>query len=62
MNDKLRFQPSTEHCERTGKLSYASRSAATGSRRSRRNKGRKMRAYLCEFCHCWHLSSEAFSR
>lgn len=47
----------TGHCETTGKLSYASRHAAAESRGKRRNKGRKMRAYLCEHCHCWHLST-----
>jgi len=62
VSDVLRFQPRIDHCEVTGKLSYGSRSAATGSRGSKRNKGRKVRAYFCPFCHDWHLSTEAFSR
>jgi hypothetical protein len=47
----------TGHCERTGKISYASRNAATASRGNQRNKGRRMRAYMCPACHCWHLST-----
>lgn len=47
----------TGHCDRTGKISYASRAAATGSRGKQRNKGRRMRAYLCPTCHSWHLST-----
>jgi hypothetical protein len=62
VNDALPYQPRVDHCERTGKLSYGSRAAATHSRGNRRNKGRKMRAYECPVCHFWHLSSEAFSR
>lgn len=48
-------------CE-TGKIRYASRGAAARSRGARRNHGRKMRAYLCPFCHGWHLTTEAFIR
>lgn len=62
MTDQLPFQPRVEHCDVTGKLSYASRHAATGSRGNHRNKGRRMRAYFCNHCRCWHLSSEAFAR
>jgi uncharacterized protein YlaI len=44
---------SLPQCPETGKLSY---------RGSRRNKGRKMRVYMCEHCHRWHLSSEVYAR
>lgn len=47
----------TGRCERTGKISYASRAAAAGSKGKQRNKGRRMRAYMCPACHCWHLST-----
>lgn len=52
----------TGHCGTTGKISYSSPAAAAASRGNRRNKGRRMRAYLCEHCHCWHLTTEAFVR
>ena len=42
----------------TGKIAYASRHAATNSRGNVRNKGRRMRAYFCDRCHCWHLTTE----
>jgi hypothetical protein len=53
---------SLPQCPETGKLSYPSRDAAAQSRGSRRNKGRKMRVYMCEYCHRWHLSSEVYAR
>lgn len=41
-----------------GKIAFTSRHAAQASRHARRNKGRRMRAYLCERCHRWHLTTE----
>lgn len=52
----------TGRCETTGKISYASEHAAKGSRGRRMNHGRKMRAYLCNHCRRWHLTTEAFKR
>lgn len=46
----------------SGKIGYTSKHAAGGSRGKRRNQGRRMRAYLCPTCHCWHLTTEAFVR
>lgn len=41
----------------TGKIPYGSSDAAAHSRGKVRNKGRRMRAYLCPSCHAWHLST-----
>jgi hypothetical protein len=46
----------------TGKITFGSRAAACHSRKSGRNQGRKMRAYLCQQCHQWHLTTEAYVR
>lgn len=46
----------------SGKTRFLSRHAATTSRGARRNKGRRMRAYLCPHCHGWHLTTEAYQR
>lgn len=46
----------------TGKSRFSSRHGATRSRGAKRNKGSKMRAYLCPHCHGWHLTTEVFHR
>ena len=43
----------------SGKIVYASERAAKKSRDLRMNKGRRMRAYYCQLCHGYHLSSHA---
>ena len=42
----------------TGKLRHTSRTAAHSFLRMGKNKGRRMRAYLCPDCHGWHLTSD----
>jgi hypothetical protein len=46
----------------TGKITFGSRDAANHSRKSGRNEGQRMRAYLCNLCHQWHLTTERFRR
>jgi hypothetical protein len=42
----------------TGKLGYTSADSARRSKGLRRNKGHRMRAYLCPLCHDWHLTTQ----
>lgn len=48
-------------CETTGKVRFGSRGAATKTRSARRNKGHRMRTYLCPDCHGWHLTTQGAS-
>lgn len=41
-----------------GKLPYASEHAARKARGGNRNKGRRLRAYRCDSCGLWHLTSQ----
>lgn len=43
---------------RSGKTMFTSQAAAAASRKARRNKGHRMRVYLCDDCHCWHLTTK----
>lgn len=45
-------------CDATGKVRFGSRGAATKNRSARRNKGHRMRPYLCSSCHGWHLTTQ----
>ena len=43
-----------------GKNSYPTKALALSINRNRRNKHRKrLRAYICDICHGWHLTSGA---
>jgi hypothetical protein len=46
----------------SGKIAFASRHAATHSRGGRHNKGLRMRAYFCDRCHRWHLTTDVGSK
>lgn len=49
----------SEHrCPTPGKIAYASADAARKARGNRRNKGGRMRPYLCR-CGHWHLTTSA---
>lgn len=40
-------------CEKTGKRCFRSKSEA---RKAMRKLADTLRAYVCEFCHLWHLT------
>lgn len=48
-------------CERTGKKRFESEAAArrSASNIARHTGERRMRAYRCDACHGWHLTSGA---
>jgi hypothetical protein len=44
-------------CWATGKRSYSSQAKARTSMRWTKSNGRRLRAYTCEHCHRWHVTS-----
>lgn len=56
--ERVEFDQSRHVCDVTGKTRFGSRHAATKSRHAGRNKGARMRPYLCEHCHGWHLTTQ----
>jgi len=59
-NEKLPTNKEKRKCHETGKMMYLSENMAKQAARSRLNRGSnvsKIRCYLCEHCHHWHMSS-----
>lgn len=58
--DNLPAKTEKRKCPETGKMMYLSETMAKQAARSRLNRGSnvsKIRCYLCEHCHHWHMSS-----
>jgi hypothetical protein len=50
-------------CSRTGKHTYGTREGAIReAERMTFLSGRAFRAYCCEFCHFWHITSKPWRR